>query len=101
MKTVVYSDGKGVTQDEFKYLLDAILSFNLLDDGTPIEIAMQTSEAKAPIHFEAARSAYATENHGRTSDSLEAFNARLARISYASVSEVKPAFMENEIAIRN
>lgn len=100
LKIVVYSDGKGSSQDEFKYLLDAILSFNLLDDGTLIEIAMQTSDSKAPVRFESARSTYAEENHGRTSDSLEAFRGRLNRISYINVSSVKPPFTENEIAIR-
>lgn len=101
LSTVVYYDGAGESQDEFKYLIDAILSMNLLEDGTPIEVALQTSNDKTPIHFAAALKAYAVDNHGRTDDSLPRFQARLRRISYAGVAKVTPPFMENEIAIRN
>ena len=98
-RLVIYLDANGDTPDDFTTLFDAIISYNLLDDDLSIEVVLQKCHPKAPIHFESARSSYAKLNRGKSDDSLSSFEQRLAQITFATAPEVKPSYIENEMAI--
>jgi hypothetical protein len=97
---VYYMDAEPSVND-FKYLIDALLDFQLLGDAGEITICVLNSKAENAAAFSAARNEYAAENHGITDEALDVFRARLERIKYASVATVIPPFFELELALTN
>ena len=98
-RLVIYFDANGDTPDDFTTLFDAIISYNLLEDDLNMEVVLQKCDPKAPIHFESARSSYAKLNRGKSDDSLSSFEQRLGQITFTTAPQVKPSYIENEMAI--
>ena len=99
-KTIqLYYQEDGPVVNDFKFLIDALLHFQLLEDMSEIEICVIDSNLTTATAFVRAKTEYAEEYHGITEDSLKAFEARLQRIKYASVPKVLPSYFELEQAI--
>jgi len=95
---LVYLKAKEMSIKAFKYLLDAILQFQLLDDNYSVLVIDIYSSPERIQYFNSAQREYAENSHGVNDESIKQFKTRLSRISYHSSPLTKPSFFELEVS---
>jgi hypothetical protein len=100
-ESYVYYRGEGQTTQEFKYLIDFLFRYQLVDDGNIIHVrhipAMdeEMRESSAGI-FENAKTEYAAHSHPHAQ---EYFLSRLKFIKFSTVASMMTQFSEIEIGL--
>lgn len=94
----VYLKEPDMNVDGYKYLIDAILHFQLLEDYWPIKISDLYFSNERLAAFNTALDQYVNDSHGVNDESVADFKSRLDKIKYRSVNMEYPSFFEREIA---
>lgn len=100
-KTFVYYRDSGTSTDEFKYLIDYLFRYQLIDVGNIIEIRAVPAKVGLPSAkpiFEKAKVEYVFQSHPATRDD---FTSRLQNVRYSTVETLVPIFDEREIGTRD
>lgn len=94
----LYYRRSGETVEEFIYLFDYLLRYQLLDKShiTEIEIRMPNPASETAAIFEAAKTEYAIRFSGDPN-----FSKRLDMINYSSITNVVSRFSEVEMGMRD
>ncbi|MEM9079578.1 MAG: hypothetical protein AAGC74_02675 [Verrucomicrobiota bacterium] len=88
-------------KDEFKYLIDAILQYQLLSQSSKIVIRALNASSETIKAINSAHLEYTQESHGILDFSAEMFAKRMKGISIKSLPITKPSFCELELASRD
>ena len=91
----MYYRGTGASRDEFVYLFDYILRYQILRDARRIDIRLPFPADDASTNF-----AQAKEEYVHAFADLNEFRERLNRCTYSSVNTVKLQFSAEEIGMK-
>lgn len=91
---VVYYRESGESVDEFKFLIDYLFRYQLVEDDSSIEIRTPFADRKASALFETAKEQYAKDYF-----EIPEFIARLKQITFHSVPEVQTRFSDVELGM--
>lgn len=92
--TIWYRES-GATTDEFQYLIDSILRYQMLADAkTTVDIRLTQPDANAPINFEKAKQLYAERMYSMPQERLD------RQISFNVVPNIIRRFNELEMGYR-
>lgn len=95
---LIYLKAKKMSIKAFKYLLDAILQFQLLEDNHSVQVIDMYSTPQRAKDFDASVREYAENSHGVNDESIEKFKMRLGTIKYKSCSLQTPSIFELEVS---
>ncbi len=93
---VVFFRGRGESTDEFLYLLDHLLHYQIVHPEIEVQIKLLDAHPTAPALFDKALDQHVDECEG--GDDLK---ARLHGIEFSTISQVKTRFSDIEIGMRN
>ena len=96
---IVYYRDSGTTSDEFLWLIDHLITFQLLSDHNAIQIRGVSPHADAVVRFNEARTRYCEEYHGLTELSKIEFGKRLEKITFRSVNIGYSKISEIEVGL--
>jgi hypothetical protein len=97
----VYYRGLGQTTDEFKYLLDYLFRYQLVDVGHKIHVrAVRWPDTSPEIAatFEKAKNEYAIQSHPA---SVKDFQSRLEQVKFSTIETTYSRFSTIEIGLRD
>jgi hypothetical protein len=93
---VVFFRGRGESTDEFLYLVDHLLHYQVVNPEIEVQVKLLDAHPMAPALFDKALDQYVDECEG--GDDLK---ARLHGIEFSTIGQVKTRFSDKEIGMRN
>jgi hypothetical protein len=93
---VVYFRGLGKYAEEFLYLLDHLMHYQMVKQGTAISIRTFDADENAPAHFKRAVDEYIENYDGQGS----AFATLLRKISFDLMPQIKSQFSQVSIGMK-
>jgi hypothetical protein len=92
---VVYFKGLGKYAEEFLYLLDHLMHYQMVKQGIAIRIRGLNADDNAPAHFKRAVDEYIENYHGEDSD----FATLLRAVDFDIMPQIKSQFSEVKIGM--
>lgn len=96
---IVYYRDSGSSSDEFLWLIDHLITFQLLSDHNAIQVRGISPNSDASTRFNDARIRYCEEYHGLTELSKIEFGKRLDKITFKSVNMGYSKISEIEVGL--
>jgi len=94
---IVYYRRSGETEEEFMYLLDYLRHYQVLDEGTKVEVRLLEGDIAASAHFQKAQQRY-IESFGDSARSTE-LAAKVSAIKYSKMTQVITEFSSIELGM--
>jgi len=93
---IIFYKRRGDSTEEFLYLIDYLMYYQILDEGTDIQIKSLDPHPSSAAHFNKAIDQYIDEIHG-TEETIKI----LTSIKYSQINQVQTKFSAIEIGMEN